>query len=245
MAGAEAAGLPTLMDEPGARRVGEIGADDAEGFAGDETGFAQEQGALGGAKIRGQAGGRDFGAPKNLVGHPIADAGKAALHEEDGFDGGAAVTIEKPIEERAAEGAVADLREIGRPPLRVLFAMMKADAAEEARIAEDEGAFRLPEDEVVVFADSEIRRLDPHGAAHAEVKAEPVLAGEFEEHLFPARDGTEELRAGETKLECAHVAAAEDAFPRVELDCGDTGAEAGIPLAAVVFDFGELRHGAN
>src|SRR3954451_22181231 len=72
--------------------------------------------------------------------------------------------------------------------------------------------------------------------------AEPVVAGEFEEHLFPACGGADELRPGEMADERARVCAAKDALARVEFNGGDPLVETAVPLAAVEFHFGKLRH---
>ena len=242
MARTKAAGFPPLVNEPGARGVGEVGRDDPQRLARDEAGLAQEEGALGLPKIGGHSSRCDFGAPQNFVGHPITDAGEAALQEEDSFDRRATVTIEEAAEEGAGKGARADLWEIRRPPFGMQFAVMKADSTKKARVAENECAFALTQNEVVVLPGVKIRWLNAHGAAHAEMEAEPVCARELEEHLFPASGGAEQLRAGEAAFQCANVAAAEDALLRVQIDCGDTRADACIPLAAEIFHLGEFRH---
>ena len=76
------------------------------------------------------------------------------------------------------------------------------------------------------------------------MNAEPEVAGEAEEHLFAGGFGGDEFLAGEFRKEC-HVIAPEDAFLGMEMDSEDFGVEAGIPLAAVVIDFGEFRHEMN
>ncbi len=164
------------------------------------------------------------------------------MQEEDRFDRRATVTIEEAVEECAGKGARADLREIGRPPFGMQFAVMKADATEKARVAENEGAFALTQHEVVVLPSVKIRWLDAHGAAHAEMKTEPVRACKFEEHLFPASGRAKQCCAGQAAFQCADVGAAEDALPRVQVDRGETRADSCVPLATEIFDFGELRH---
>jgi hypothetical protein len=69
--------------------------------------------------------------------------------------------------------------------------MVKSDAAKEACVAEDERATRLLQDEVIVLFGAEARGLGPHFPAHAEMKADPITAGKFEEHLLPAGVRTE------------------------------------------------------
>ena len=63
---------------------------------------------------------------------------------------------------------------------------MKADVTELARIGEDERALLLIQDEMIVFTRAKIARFDVRFAGHAEMNAEPVVAGKFEQHLFSA-----------------------------------------------------------
>ena len=56
--------------------------------------------------------------------------------------------------------------------------MVKTDASELPRIAENKRAFFLFEDEMIVFFGSKSRRLDAQFAAHAKVDPEPVVARE-------------------------------------------------------------------
>ena len=65
--------------------------------------------------------------------------------------------------------------------------MMKSHAAEEACVTEDESVTRLLQDEMIVLFGPESGGLGPHLSAHAEVKADPIAAGKFEEHLLAAR----------------------------------------------------------
>jgi len=118
---------------------------------------------------------------------------------------------------------------------------MNVDAAELARVVEDEGALFLIEDEVVVFFGRVRGDGDCEFASHAEVEAEPEVAGETEEHLFAGGFGGDEFVAGEFWEE-GEVVAAKDAFIAVDVDAENFGIEAGIPLAAVVIDFGEFGH---
>ena len=120
--------------------------------------------------------------------------------------------------------------------------MGKVNAAKLAGVVENQGAIFLVEDEVVVFGRGMIRGRDREFAGHAEVQAEPEIVGEAEEHLFAGGFGGDQFLPSELWKE-GEVVAAEDAFIAVEMDAEDFGVEAGIPLAAVIIDFGEFGHG--
>jgi len=87
--GAAAAVGPPVVEEPGVRdrgvevrrKVIAASRDGGEGEAGDGAALAPEGFDLGGAKGTGGLGGVNRGAPEDLVGHPVADAGESLLHE--------------------------------------------------------------------------------------------------------------------------------------------------------------------
>jgi hypothetical protein len=74
--------------------------------------------------------------------------------------------------------------------------VVKPDPAEESGVAENEGALRLAQNKVVMFFGREAGRLDPQFTCHAEMKADPVPSGEFEEHLLSPGGGAEKAAAG-------------------------------------------------
>jgi hypothetical protein len=240
--GANALGGPALVEEPVFWRVAEGFADFFEGDAGDEADFFVEAGEFGGFKRGGRFVRREGGAPEDFVGHPVADSGKTFLVEERGFEGEAAVALQEIGHGGAGEGARGDGGGDAGPPGGRFGALMDMDAAELARVVEDEGAVFLVEDEVVVLGGRVRGGRDGEFAGHAEVKAEPEIFREAEEHLFAGRFGGDEFLAGEFWEE-GEVVAAEDAFVGVEMDAENFGVEAGIPLAAVVIDLGEFGHG--
>jgi len=184
------------MDQPIARRVGEVGPDDAERFAGDELRLAEQTSALCGGERAGWRQRRDLRAPKNFVGHPVADTGETALQKQDGFDRRPGVAAQKCVEEFSIEIAGRDVWRSGAPPGRRRFSVMKPNPAEEAGIPENEGAFHLVENEVIVVFRAKSRRLNPQLSGHAEMDPDPVAARKFEEHLFSPAEGTKKAAAG-------------------------------------------------
>ena len=73
---------------------------------------------------------------------------------------------------------------------------MKPNPAEEAGIAENEGAFDLVENEMIVVFRAKSRRLNPQLSGHAEMDPNPVAAGKLEEHLFSPGQRTDKPTAG-------------------------------------------------
>ena len=93
----------------------------------------------------------DRGTPENFVGHPVADAGKAFLHKEHGLHRRAGAAFQKSLEVLFLEGGGEEIgRELG-PPLGRVGAFVEEDAAEHARVLEDQRVPGLAQDEVVVF----------------------------------------------------------------------------------------------
>lgn len=104
------------------------------------------------------------------------------------------MTKQKVRDVFAPELRRADFRR-GAPPIRARFSVVKANSPELPRIAKNERAFRLLQDKVVMFAGAESGGLSPHCSAHPEMNSKPAAAREAKEHLFPAGDGTSQLRA--------------------------------------------------
>jgi hypothetical protein len=120
---------------------------------------------------------------------------------------------------------------------------MKLDAAEHARVFENQGGAGGFEDEVFVSGGHVRKRCDAEVTAHAEVDAEPGIAGKVEEHLLRGGGRGEEFRAGERPAERGGVGAAEDFGVRMQLNCRDPPAGGGaVPALAEEFDLGEFGH---
>jgi len=77
-------------------------------------------------------------SPKNFVGHPVADAGKELLHEEEGFERGTGAAGANVFEFFLTKFRGVDGGRKGGPPRRGLRGEGEADPAEEAGILEDE-----------------------------------------------------------------------------------------------------------
>ena len=132
--------------------------------------------------------------------------------------------------------------------------MVKSDAAKEARIAKDQGAFGLMKNKMIVLLRSKAGRLNPQFSGHPEVNAGPtpnvfaspyffgVGAGEFVEHLFSPRRGAQKFLASEMANESSRIRAAKNSFPRVDLNPLNLLTKPRVPLEAVIFHFGKLGH---
>lgn len=120
--------------------------------------------------------------------------------------------------------------------------MMEPNASEETRVAENEGALRLVQDEVIVFLRLKAAGLDAEFAGHTEMDPNPITSGEFEQHLFSPRRGAQKFVASEVANKGSRIRAAENSFPRVDLNPLDLLTKRRVPLTAVIFDFGQLGH---
>ena len=96
------------------------------------------------------------------------------------------MSIQELVYELSIELGRNNFGNIALPPIGFVFAMMKTDATELAAVAKDKGAFFLKQNEMVVLFRAIARRFHTQSAGHAEMNAQPVVAGEFKEHPFPA-----------------------------------------------------------
>ncbi len=243
-AGACVVFFPAVMEEPGVRRVFPAFADGFEGLAGNLAGFFPEGGGFFRCEGAAAAGGEEAGAPEDFVGHPVADAGEALLHEEDGFDRGLLAAGEEGGDGVLGKIRSGDLRRQGGPPVRVRLAGTEQDAAKEAEVGEDERDGFFVKDEVVVFGGLKVGGGGVELAGHAQMDAERGGA-EAKEHLLAVRGGAEELRAGESLFHRGQVDPAKEAGFRMAGDAEDFAADPGVPLLAEIFHLGEFRHGGT
>src|SRR6266480_1831583 len=117
------------------------------------------------------------------------------------------MSVQELVDKFLVELARNDFGSAALPPIGFVRPMIKADPAELARVGENKRAFALKQNEMIVFAGSIIRLLDPDLSGHAEMNSEPapnafaspdyfgVVAGKFEEHPFPTRMRAEKFRA--------------------------------------------------
>lgn len=183
--------FPLLMNEPIGRRIPEFGRDNSQGFSGNKTCLAKQTGLFRSRQRAGAPLWRDLRSPEDFVRHPVSDAGKAALQQKNGFDWRARVTSEKSVEEAAVERTRADVWSAIAPPRRRAASLIKSDPAEETRVTKNESAFGLMQYEMIVFLGKEARGLKAQGPSHSQMDADPIIAGEFEQHLFSPRLGLE------------------------------------------------------
>jgi hypothetical protein len=120
--------------------------------------------------------------------------------------------------------------------------MMKSHSSKEPRIAENQRLLPLLQDEVIMFLRAKSSRFRPQFAAHPEMDPNPIPGREFEQHLFPMREGTQETAAGQLVHDSSRIGPAEDSFSRIELHRDDLLAQAGVPLLSEEFHLGQFRH---
>lgn len=90
----------------------------------------------------------------------------------------------KFLEELAIELGRSDVRAAGAPPRRLGLSVMKSNAPEEPRIAENESTLRLVQDKMVMVFRAKTGRFDAQLSGHPEMDSDPITAREFEQHLF-------------------------------------------------------------
>ena len=181
--------------------------------------------------------------PEDFIGHPISNAGEIALVEEEGLEGESGMAGEGGAHLGGGELLTAGGGRHFAPPRRGRFAFVDAESAEHAGIAEGEGGGPGEEDEVIVPAGRVVGREAEHFPAHAEMTTEPDLSGKGEEHLFAMGVGDLERGSGEGGGQGFGGFSAEDAGPGVEVHTEDLRPQAGVPDFAIIFHFGEFRHG--
>jgi hypothetical protein len=81
------------------------------------------------------------------------------------------VSLKEMLEERVAKRTGSDFRDVIAPPIRRIFSVMKTDASELARIAQNQGAPCLSEYKVIVFTTNKRGILDAQGSGHAQMNA--------------------------------------------------------------------------
>ena len=155
------------------------------------------------------------------------------------------MSIQESIEKSSIETLRDNFGNIASPPFRLFFAMVKAHPAKLSGVTKNECPFSLSQNEVVMFAWNKVGGFDAQCSCHSEVKTEPVVARELEEHALAARRRMQGFFAYQSLLKHARVHAAEDPFPRVQGNRNDPIAAAGVPLFAIPLYFGQLRHRAD
>jgi len=128
------------------------------------------------------------------------------------------------------------------PPSRYIRSVMKTNPAELSRIAEDERAVFLAENEVIVFLRSKTRRFRAEFAAHSKMNSKPIAFGKDKEHLLSARGGTEQLLVHELAFQRSRVRRAEDPLFSVHLRGDNLVADPDVPALTKIFHLGQLRH---
>src|SRR5438477_2985578 len=177
--------------------------------------------------------------------HPVADPGKSRLHQDDSFNWRLGVAIEKSIEKLAIEFSGHNLRHTIVPPCRCGFTVMKLHPAKLACIGEDERAFTLIQNKMIMLLRSKIGGRGLHFPAHAEMQAEPILVRKSEEHPLAARFRSQQMRSGEFFGQGARVCSAKNSLTRMQRDFDHTMPDLGIPLPPKIFHLRQFRHGAE
>ena len=123
--------------------------------------------------------------------------------------------------------------------------VMKTHVTELPRIGKHERAFSLVQNEMIMFSRLKVGRFNMRLSGHAEMNAERIVAGKFEEHLLSAPRRSQQFSADETSSKQVSIRAAEDVFTGVEHKIDNLLTVAGVPLLAIPFDFGQFGHRAG
>jgi len=185
----------------------------------------------------------EAGAPKDFVGHPVADARETFLHEEHGFDRRACASTQEDLDDADGEFLRENRGRDLLPPRRHAFSLPELDATELTRVDEDEflsaGHRQL---EVVVRRRLAIGVAGFEPTGHPEMHAEPGAAGEPEGHLLSRGDGLDEFRPDHGLGHRFRILAAPDTGLGIQVELRDLPPDTWIPAAAEIFDFGEFGH---
>lgn len=156
------------------------------------------------------------------------------------------MSIQEGVKEFSIKIGRIDLRCFGFPPIGFLAAaVMKSNTAELAVITEHERALLLKQHEMITLRRSVARGLHMNFAGHAEMNSEPVVAGEFEEHPFPASMRTKKVLSDQILAKRENVGFAKDAIYSVQVEIDNPMTDSGIPLFAKPLDLGQLGHRGN
>ena len=179
--------------------------------------------------------------PKNFVGHPISDARKSGLREQHRFQRCFSMSHEKIAHVLQREFFRQHRNGQVCPPLRSAFADIKTNASKLTWIGEHQRALCLSQNKMVVLlvVRSRMLRLEVRRSFPNESKPRvlwkietPFVCRAFLNCAAPRRL---------TFFAARDIAAAKNAvFMHVHV--ADLFTNAGIPLLAIVFDFGQFRH---
>jgi hypothetical protein len=126
----------------------------------------------------------NFGPPKNFVRHPIADPGKFLLQQKGLFDRKSGMSRENGAQISGLPLLELQVAWQSDPPIRRGGALVKKNPPELARIAKDQTAPGLEEDQVVVWRWGIRGGFDSKFPRHPEVNAQPAVSGKLKEQLF-------------------------------------------------------------
>src|SRR5580765_2523344 len=128
------------------------------------------------------------------------------------------------------------------PPGRRAGAEVKSNAAKLARVRKHQGPAGLAQHEMIVPGGAKARFFHAQFSSHAQVQAEPGVIRKSEGHLFSMTLRMTENGARQSLLDGEGLRTPKDSFGRVRMDRHDASAKSAIPLAAVIFNFGQFRH---
>ncbi len=195
-----------------------------------------------GIELASDGGGVEAHSPTDFVSHPVADAGEAALIEDEGLEGGAWTASKEPLDVSESEATVEDFGGEFGPGIGVL---MQMGTAKLAVVIEDESTFFETEDEMVVLMWDVILESEGKPSRHPEVDFERedfFVLTENKEETFAVRVAVSEGGVGEGCLNGSRGGVTVDPGFGMSLHGGNFSPNGWGPDTASEFDFGKFRH---
>ncbi|MEY3492335.1 MAG: hypothetical protein RL309_1463 [Verrucomicrobiota bacterium] len=182
-------------------------------------------------------------APEHFVGHPIADAREALLHQQHRFNRRARSSTQEDLDDSDGEFGREDCWRDFLPPRRNADALPKLDATELPRVDEGEllaaGHCQL---KVVVGCRLAVGVAGFEATRHPKMHADPDITRKAKGHLLRRGEGFDQLRARERLTHRLHIQATSDPCLRIQEYRRDLSSDARLPAATEIFDFSEFGH---
>ena len=241
---AYALSAPTLVKEPAAGRIAEIGCDGFHCFPANRSRRPPEAIQFLGLKSNGLPRGCNSCLPQNFVCHPIPDAGEAGLEQETCFDRQALMPVEESRHDLLCKRLFMGRSRDFPPPLWLFLSDINPHAAKLPRISKHKRYGAQEYHEMIVFVRPEGRRFAAQITGHPEVNSHPDFPAKLKQHLLAARPRPAERLVAQRGGGGASIEASKDSCPGVQLQAIDALTQASVPLPAIVFDLSQFRHAA-
>lgn len=243
-AGTMAAVAPAMRHQPMTRRIAPVLPHRLQGDAADVSDFAPEASDLGFVQRARRPLRWHAQAPADLIRHPVADAGKAALVEQQGLQGRSGKAFQEMAHRLLGEAALQRLRREISPPLGRIASLheVEADLSKLSGIGEDEGHPLQGQDQVIVGPGLVPGHRGAQGTGHAQVQGQPGPWGKLHEQLLAMGPAAPQLTPCQGGDDVPGPRFPKETHLWMRLHPEHSASDSRIPLLAIVFDLGEFRH---